>query len=156
MRTAIIGLGNPLRGDDGIGPRVIEALNRRGLPPGVQAVEEGAGGLELLELLEGQERAVIVDAALVGREAGQFVRFTPEEARLEEAADRLSFHSAGLAETLTLARALERPLPPLVIFGVQPARTDWEEGLSPAVEAALPALVEAIWREVVEDVKRET
>ena len=147
MRVVVIGLGNPLRGDDGVGPRVVAELRRRGLPEGVEAVDGGTGGLDLLRMMEGWDRVVVVDAADMGREPGQFVRFTPEEARLMEAPDRFSFHHAGLAEVLSLARALDRPLPPLVIFGVQPERVGWEEKLSPAVEQAIPALVEAVLRE---------
>ena len=84
----VLGLGNPLRGDDGIGSRVVEELIRRGLPEGVTALDGGTGGLDLLQVLEGWERVVVVDAADVGREPGQFVRFTPDQARLAEAAAR--------------------------------------------------------------------
>ncbi len=147
MHTLIIGLGNPLRGDDGVGPRVVAELQRRGLPEGVAAVDGGGGGLDILRLLEGWERAIIVDAADIGRRPGEFVRFTPEEARLLPADLSLSVHTAGLADALALARALGQPLPSIVIYGVQPERMDWGEGLSPAVEETLPALLQAILSE---------
>lgn len=147
-RCLVLGLGNPLRGDDGIGPRVVAELRRRGLPKGVEAVDGGTGGLDLLHLLEGWERAVIVDAALLGRNPGEFVRFTPEETHLVGSLASFSSHSAGLADALALARALGQKLPDIIIYGVQPERMDWEEGLSPAVEAALPRLVEEILAEV--------
>jgi hydrogenase maturation protease len=147
-RLAIIGLGNPLRGDDGIGPRLVEELTRRGLPEGVTALDGGTGGLDLLQMLAGWRRAVIVDAADVGREPGQFVRFTPEQARLVQAADSFSLHHAGLSEALSLANALGQTLPDLVIFGVQPAQIGWGEGLSQAVETALLALTDAILLEI--------
>ncbi|HIQ00635.1 MAG TPA: hydrogenase maturation protease [Anaerolineales bacterium] len=147
LAILIVGLGNPLRGDDGIGPRVVAELRRRGLPEGVEAIDGGSGGLDLLRVIEGWGQVVVVDAADVGREPGQFVRFTPEEARLMEAPDRFSLHHASLAEALSLARALDHPLPPLVVFGVQPERIGWGEGLSPAVEEAISALVEAVLQE---------
>ncbi|MBC7228749.1 MAG: hydrogenase maturation protease, partial [Thermoflexales bacterium] len=143
-RTLILGLGNPLRGDDGVGPRVVAELLRRGLPAGMEAVDGGTGGLDLLHLMEGWDRVVIVDAAELGRRPGEFLRFTPEDVHLVGSLVSLSSHSAGLADALALARALGRPLPEIVIYGVQPERMDWEEGLSPAVEAALPRLVEEI------------
>ncbi|MCX7854479.1 MAG: hydrogenase maturation protease [Anaerolineae bacterium] len=145
-RTLILGLGNPLRGDDGIGPRVVAELLRRGLPDGVEAVDGGTSGLDLLHLLEGWERVIIVDAAELGREPGEFLRFTPEDARLVGSLVSLSSHTAGLADALALARALGQKLPDIVIYGVQPERMDWEEGLSPAVEVALPDLIEEILR----------
>jgi hydrogenase maturation protease len=149
--TLVLGLGNPLRGDDGIGPRVVEELARRGLPDGVTALDVGNAGLDLLNVLEGWERAVVVDAAELGREPGQFMRFTPDEARLAQAADSFSLHDAGLSEALALADALDRPLPKIVIFGVQPADVGWREGLSSAVETALPPLINA----VIEELKGE-
>jgi hydrogenase maturation protease len=143
----ILGLGNPLRGDDGIGPRVIEEVARRGLPEGVSSLDGGTGGLDLLNVLEEWERVVIVDAADIGREPGQFVRFTPEQARFVETAEPHSLHHAGLGEVLALANVLGQNLPQMTIFGVQPARVGWGEGLSPAVEAALPALTDAVLEE---------
>jgi hydrogenase maturation protease len=144
----ILGLGNPLRGDDGVGPRVVDLLKREGLPAGKEAIDAGAAGFELLDLLDGPQRVIIVDAADVGLEAGQFARFTPDEVELGRAAGKPASHQAGLAEVLALARALARPLPEIVILGVQPGSLDWGAGLTAEVNAALPLLVEAILREV--------
>ncbi|MBN1953542.1 MAG: hydrogenase maturation protease [Anaerolineae bacterium] len=149
-RLAVIGLGNPLRGDDGVGPWVIAELTRQGLPPGVTAYDGGTAGLDLLRLLDSWEQVIIVDAGRVGQEPGQFVRFTPDQARWSETRDTLSLHNMGLSEVLALARALERPLPAIVIFGMQPGDTDWGERFSPAVQAALPTLVRAIREEIGE------
>lgn len=146
--TLILGLGNPLRGDDGIGPRVVGELIRCGLPHRVTALDGGTGGLDLLRVLEGRERVVIVDAADVGQEPGQFVRFRPHQARLVGAEDGFSLHEAGLSEVLALAGALGQTLPDLVVFGVQPADVGWRDGLSPPVESALPALVDAVLNEL--------
>jgi hydrogenase maturation protease len=146
----VIGLGSPLRGDDGVGPRLVEELTRRGLPSAVTTLDGGTGGLDLLPVLEGWQQVVVVDAADVGREPGQFVRFTPEQVRLAQTADHPSLHSAGLGEILALANALGRTLPHMVIFGVQPAEVGWRQGLSPAVETALPALADAVLEELAE------
>jgi hydrogenase maturation protease len=147
VRTLILGLGNPLRGDDGVGPRVIEELARRDLPEGVVALDGGTGGLDLLRLLERWRRVVIVDAADVGREPGQYVRFTLDQVRLAGASSTLSLHNAGLSEILALADALNLDLPEMVIFGVQPAEIGWKEGVSPAVAAALTPLADAVLEE---------
>ena len=146
----VVGLGNPLRGDDGIGPRAVAELEKRALPNGVEALDAGTAGLDLLQLMEGWDRVVIVDAADVGKEPGQFVRFTYNQARLVEADDPFSFHHAGLADVLALAGALDRQLPPIVIFGVQPGKVGWGEGLSPDLEPRLPILVDAVLEEVSE------
>jgi hydrogenase maturation protease len=143
-QVLVIGLGNPLRGDDGVGPCIIEELTRHGLPKEVTALDAGAGGLDLLRMLEGWKQAIIVDAADIGKEPGQFICFTPDEAHFVGTEGTFSLHDAGMAEALALADALGQPLPEMVIFGVQPARVDWGEGLSPAMEAALPVLVDAV------------
>jgi len=130
---------------------VVEELNRRGLPEGVVALDGGTGGFDLLNVLEGWERVIIVDAAEIGQEPGQFVRFAPNEIRPAGATDVLSLHHAGLAEALALAEALGQPLPEITILGVQPAMMEWGEGLSPAVEATLPDLVDAVLEYVKKD-----
>lgn len=147
MGVLVLGLGNPLRGDDGIGPRVVAELRHRGLPEGVEAIDGGTGGLDVLRVMEGWDAVIVVDAAEIGRDPGAFVRFTLEEARLHLHGGGFSLHNAGLPEAVALASALNHPLPPITIFGVQPERIGWEEGLSPAVEKALPALVRAVLEE---------
>ena len=144
----VIGLGNPLRQDDGVGCRVIRELAARELPPEVELLDAGAVGLGLLDLIEGRERAIVVDAAEMGLPPGEFARFMPEQVLLKAKAESLSFHEAGLADALVLAEVLGLSLPRLVILGVQPQVMGWGEGLSPAVEAVVPALVAAVVAEI--------
>jgi len=154
----ILGLGNPLRRDDGIGPRVIEELQRDGLRDEIAALDGGTGGLDVLRMIEDWDHVIIVDAANVDAgcgkvRPGEFVRFTPDQVRLIESEDNLSLHHAGLAEVFGLARALNHALPSIVIFGVQPGDVGWGEGLSSSVEAGLPTLVEAVRNEAEQTVR---
>lgn len=145
----ILGLGNPLQADDGIGCRVAEALTARELPPEVEALDGGTPGIGLLNLLEGRQRVIIVDAAEMGRAPGEVVRFRPEEVILTGSAERFSLHRTAVADALALAHALNLPLPEIVFYGVQPGRTGWSDELGPEAAAALPGLVEAIlWEEI--------
>ena len=146
--TAVIGLGNPLRGDDGVGVRLVEALGQRALPADVEVLDGGTQGLGLVTLLEGRRRAILVDAAEVGRAPGQFVRFRLGEARLPGSDGRLSIHDAGMSDALRLAEALGVLPEEVIVFGVQPAAIQWDRGLSPEVEAALPRLLEAVLAEI--------
>ncbi len=143
----ILGLGNPLQGDDGLGPRVVEALARRALPPDVEVMDGGTPGVGLLNLLEGRRRVILVDAAEMGRAPGSVARFRPGEATLRDSAGGLSLHRSGVAEALALAGALGLALPELVVFGVQPARVGWGHDLSPEVQAVVPSVVDAVSRE---------
>lgn len=144
--TLVLALGNPLRGDDGVGPAVLAQLAAVGLPAGVAALDGGTPGLETTLLLQGYQRVIIVDAAEMGREPGAWARWPLGEARLQPAdmALRATLHSAGLAEALALAEALGVLPPEVVIYGVQPAEVGWEPGLSAAAAAAVPAVSAAI------------
>jgi len=149
--TLIVGLGNPLRGDDGVGVRVIQTLTSRPLPVGVEAVEGGTQGLGLVSLMEGWRRLILVDAANVGQMPGGFVRFTPHEARLLGDDQRLSVHDVGLRDALLLAETLDLLPDEVIVYGVQPANLDWNNGLSAQVEAAIPELVRSILGELGTD-----
>lgn len=152
----ILGLGNPLQADDGVGCRVIEALEGWELPPDVEALDGGTPGIGLLHLLEGCRRAIIVDAAEMGLPPGTIVRFRPDEVTLTGSAGRFSLHRTAVADALALAEALGEPLPEMVFYGVQPGRIGWGETLSPEVAAAVPQLVQAILREVSQARGEET
>lgn len=146
--TLIIGVGNPFRGDDGIGPRVVQNLVMRELPDGVEVMDGGIRGLDLVTLFEGRQRVIIVDAADLGRPPGEFERFTMDHAQVQSAGRQLSIHTAGLGDALLLAEALGMLPQQLVIFGVQPARLDWNEGFSLEVEQAIPKVVSGILAEL--------
>jgi hydrogenase maturation protease len=146
--TLIIGLGNPLRGDDGVGVRVAQALAAQALPSSVEVMDGGTQGLGIVSLLEGRQRVIVVDAADVGRAPGQFVRFTLAETRLLGEDQHLSIHAAGLRDALLLAQALKVLPDDVVIFGVQPANLEWDNSLSPEVEDALPGLLASILAEL--------
>ena len=147
-RVLILGLGNPLLGDEGVGVRVIQELNELELLDGVVAIEGGTTGLGLISLMEGYQRVIIVDAADMGHPPGRVVRFTPSEAQFETAQGPLSLHQIGLGEVLSLANALEIVPAELVIVGIQPKRIEAEVGLSREVEEAIPQIVKMILDEL--------
>ncbi|MBN1661639.1 MAG: hydrogenase maturation protease [Anaerolineae bacterium] len=144
----VVGLGNPLRGDDGVGVRAAALLAGEDLPPGVEVVDGGTHGLGLVPLLQGRRRAVFIDAACAGRQPGEVTRLALDQVHLGGEEMRLSIHEAGLRDVLLLARALGILPPEVVILAVEPARVEWDAGLSPAVESALPALLSAARREL--------
>jgi len=144
----ILGLGNPLLGDEGIGVRVAEELQGLELPDGVTVVEGGTAGLGLIGLMEGYQKVIIVDAADMGHPPGCVVRFTPLEAQLKTVEAPLSLHQIGLGEALTLAEALEVAPAERIIIGVQPSQVEMGAGLSPEVERAIPKIIRTILSEL--------
>lgn len=148
--TRVIALGNPLRGDDGIGAAVLAELTRYPLPAGIELLDGGTPGLETVLLLQGCHRVLFIDAADLGLAPGQWRRFTLAEARLlsHDLTLRGTLHYAGLAEALTLGEALGQLPPYLTIYGIQPADIGWEIGLSAAVQTAIAPIAQAIYEEL--------
>ncbi len=154
-RTIVVGLGNPVLGDDGVGWRVadeVEALlcADRAVPrvrPGVDIERLGVGGLRLMECLTGYETAILVDAAeFPDRPAGE-VRSCAFEDLGEFGAGHLdSAHDASLRTALALGRRLGAALPTnIYAVTIQARRTDvFSENLSPEIAAAVPAAAGAV------------
>lgn len=151
-KTLVLGLGNPYRGDDGVGTAVVAMLKSQNWPHNVDVLDGGTPGLETILLWEGYEQVIIVDAADMGMVPGEWKRFLPGEVVLPvgEGALNGTLHSAGLAEALALAEALEILPPALVFYGVQPAHTGWSAELTAAVGSALPSLCNAISAEIAD------
>ena len=137
----VLGLGNPLLGDEGVGVRVIEELKGLDLPDGVALVDGGTTGLGLISVMEGYQRVIVVDAADMGQPPGRVVKFAPSEVQFRMANDPLSLHQVGFGEVLALAEALGVSPPHLTIIGVQPDRIGVGEEMSPEVEQAIPQCI---------------
>ncbi|MGB9723858.1 MAG: hydrogenase maturation protease [Chloroflexia bacterium] len=144
----ILGLGNPLRGDDGFGPAVVEALSRLDLPAGVEVLDGGTAGLGLLPTIAGRERLLVVDVAEMGRPAGSLAHFRWPEVGLAGSASTLSLHQAGLAEVLALAERLGWAPKEVHIFALQPVSLGWQKGLSRPAREKVTEAVAAILAEV--------
>ena len=137
----VIGLGNPLMGDDGLGLAALERLATDWLlPPSVGLVDGGTWGLNLLPQLEAADQVLFLDAVDVGEEAGQPVELTGDELpRL--LGIKLSVHQIGLREVLALAQ-LRGTLPStMACLGFQPASVEMRNGLSPVLQERVDQLV---------------
>jgi hydrogenase maturation protease len=143
-KILVLGVGNPLCGDDGAGNRVAELLINQKLPEGVQVVEAGTPGLELPLWLEGWSSVVLVDAVNMGLTPGSWQRFSPDDIQILNAEGSLSLHQSDLATGLALSDALDMLPEHLIIYGIEPQITDPGEGLSPVVSNNLPGLVNQI------------
>lgn len=145
----VLGLGNPLCRDDGVGVAAVSRLLRRYEPPcGAVVLDGGTLGLSLLPQLEDAEDAILVDAVRDGAAPGTLVRLEGAEVRPAVEA-RLSVHQVGVADLFAAAELRGRLPPRLVLLGLVPAALDVAVGLSPEVASRLPALVEAVIAEAL-------
>lgn len=138
--TVIVGVGNELLRDEGVGVIAARVLMNEKLPPGVEVVEGGVGGFDLVFELEGRERAIIIDAADMGAAPGTVRSFTLDEVDIEMVQRMASLHQVGLADVLHIG-GMVGPMPEVHIIGVQPAEIAPGMGLSPEVGAAIPQVV---------------
>jgi hydrogenase maturation protease len=149
LHTLVLSLGNPLRGDDGVGTAVLTLLAAYPIiPPGVVLLDGGTPGLETVLLLDGYEKAIIIDAADMGLPPGSWRRFSSAKLAAQEANLTGTLHQAGLAEALALAEALNMLPAEVIIYGIQPAEIGWEPGLSVEVETAVLEVCQAILAEL--------
>jgi hydrogenase maturation protease len=143
----VLGIGNTLLGDEGVGVRVARALAEADdaagstLPPGTRIVDGGTLGLDLLPLLGDAQGVVVVDAVNLARPAGSVAVIRGEAARsVPQPPD--SAHELGLATLLETARFAGQLPARVSIVGVQPGRIVADLELSPAVQAAVPVAAE--------------
>jgi hydrogenase maturation protease len=143
----VIGVGRTVRGDDGAGPRVARALAAEA-PEGVSVTECPGEFDALLDLWEGADAVLVVDAVRTGGSPGTLVRFDAIARRVPAPAGPSS-HGFGLAEAIEYGRALRRLPRVLIVHGVEAADVTPGAGLSPAVAAALPALLAVVRAEAL-------
>jgi hydrogenase maturation protease len=145
--TLVLALGNLLRGDDGAGPAIVDLLAGN-LPSYVVVEDGGTPGLTTVLLMHGYHRVIIVDAADMGLEPGLWKRFGVGALSTGDLHQIGALHDADLAKALKLGRALGVLPADIVIYGIQPAATGRETGLSDPVQQAVQSIAHEIAGEV--------
>jgi|SRR5579863_1010125 hydrogenase maturation protease len=141
--TLVLGLGNLVHSDDGVGVHLIELLSREPqVPPGVELLDGGTHGLNLLSRISGLRRLLVVDAVDVGEPPGTIVRF--EGAALSGLPGKPSVHQLGFADLMTALQLIGGAPEEIVVLGVQPLSTEWSLDLTPPVRSALEPLAAAV------------
>ena len=153
MKTLLLGMGNPILCDDAVGIRLAGAIAERlGPRPGLDVVEEcSIGGLNLIEVIAGYDRVIVLDSIMVGGGVpGGWYAFDARS--LRETLNLGNVHDANFATALELGRAMGTPLPAddeIHVFAVEVAdTTSFSEMMTATLEAALPELTEEIGAEV--------
>jgi len=147
----VIGVGNLLRHDDAAGLEVVRRLRAQASSPAIAVRELEGETLALLDLWEGADAVVLVDAIRSGAAPGMIHRIEatsqPIPARVWGSS---STHAVGVGEAIELARALHRLPRRVVVYGVEGRRFDAGSGLSEEVQAAITRLADSVLREACE------
>jgi hydrogenase maturation protease len=145
----VLGLGNPLMADEGVGVAVIERLQLQAERyPHVEFIDAGTGGMAILHRIDGREKAIFVDCALMGEPPGTIRRFTPDQVRSTKMLAHQSLHEVDLLNILDLAEQLGQAPRRVVIFGIQPEVVTNRLGLSKIVEDRMEEYVQVIRSEI--------
>jgi hydrogenase maturation protease len=150
--TIVVGLGNPVRYDDAVGLRTAEAVARlldADPVPGVRVAVSTRAGLELVDLLTGAARAIIVDClAPADPVPGRVHRLTPDD--VAGSTRLIGAHDVSIGDALALARVAGVPMPESIdIYAVEVGDIDRiGEGLSPEVAGVIPTLARRIHRQL--------
>lgn len=146
-RVIVLGVGNLLLSDEGVGVHVAKKLMEMDLPPNVQVVEGGTDGFRLMNVVTEADRIIIVDAVKGGEAPGSIYRFDIKDAPTYPDAYKTSVHQIGILEVIHLSELIGKT-PETVIIGVEPRSLDMGMELSPEVEARLPRIIELVFEEV--------
>ncbi|MBW1744424.1 MAG: HyaD/HybD family hydrogenase maturation endopeptidase [Deltaproteobacteria bacterium] len=146
-RVIVLGVGNLLLSDEGVGVHVAKKLMEMKLPPGVQVVEGGTDGFRLMNVVTEADRLIIVDAVKGGEVPGSIYRFDIKDAPTYPDVYKTSVHQIGILEVVHLSELVGKT-PETTIIGVEPKSLDMGMELSPEVEAKLPRIIELIFEEV--------
>ena len=146
MKTVVIGIGHPDRGDDAVG-RIVAARLRGRVPDTVSVVEADGEATALMDRFNGASNAILVDASLSGVPAGTVQRFDVTRQTLPPGRLGMSTHGFGLAEAIELARCLGRLPDSCIVYAVEAGSFEPGEPLSPEVAAAADDVVERVLTE---------
>jgi hydrogenase maturation protease len=149
LKTLILGLGNPLHCDDGVGNKIAQVLEKEIHNSKVTVVETNAIGIGLLDFLPGYDRAIIIDAIQTPKgKVGQIHRLGLQDLATYDCST--TTHNLGLGTVVELGTKLGLALPKeIVILAIEVADvTTFRQDLTPKVKQAIPKLVKLVLREI--------
>ena len=144
-KILVLGIGNILQKDDGIGVHVVNFIIESGsnIPDDVEIIDGGTAGYDLLSLMQGREKIIIIDALKVNDESGSVYRFTPDYLKSE--GQTFSLHDVGMRKIIDMLGLMGR-VPKIEIIGIVPEDIDtFDIGLSRSVQKSVPHAVEQIF-----------
>ncbi len=147
MAIKVIGIGNILMKDEGMGVAVIEELRKSNLPVDVELIDGGTSGLGLFEYLKETDYVIIIDCVDFKRQAGTVIKFKLDDVNMRNNNLRLSLHECNLVDVLNLTKALGIDCD-VTVFGVQPQEVKPEIGLSAVLKDSVYKVATEILTEI--------
>jgi hydrogenase maturation protease len=160
-KILVLGLGNILLRDEGVGVHIAQKMQRMTLPYNVEVIDGGTAGLDVLLLAQSVEKLVVIDALRAGKEAGTIYK---AQLKLEECekleqifrdGNRISLHQVGLIDALAAVRKMDYAPKEIVIIGVEPETMDSGLELSDKLKHKLAEIVDTVLKEIEDAVHRK-
>lgn len=147
-KTAIVGIGNYIMQDEGVGVHVLNRLSEmKCLPEDVDLIDAGVNSYDMLDIFGKYDRLIVVDAMQAGGEPGTIYRAPLDELDLRPVDDITSLHEMHFIEAVRMVRLLGYN-PQIMVFGIEPHTISPGMELTSAVDAKLPRIIELIIQEL--------
>jgi len=146
-RILILGVGNLLLSDEGVGVHIAQQMMAMEMPPEVQVVEGGTDGFGRIDVIVQAERMILIDAVKGGGEPGSIYRFEIEDCPPYPDIFKTSIHQISILEVINLS-SLIGSTPRTTIIGIEPACMEMGMNLSPVVAAKIPTVIRMVQEEV--------
>jgi len=140
-RIVVLGVGNTILSDEGLGVRAVESLrDMYDTPKEVEFIDGGTLGIDLMYYLEGVSKLLILDAVSGGEEPGTLYKLKGDEVK-GYFRRKVSMHELGIQEVLALMDVMEKPVEEIVVLGIEPSSIELGTELSPVVQERIPELI---------------
>jgi hydrogenase maturation protease len=150
----ILGIGNILLKDEGIGVHVVKKIKEMSLPDNVEVLDGGTAGLDLVDFISGYKKLIVIDAVTTGDKPGTIYRLTEENLNIGPKAI-MSFHEIDFLDALHMSHIMKEKPEEVVVIGIEPKDMSDGVDLSPEIEERIPRIIEIVMEEV-NDNKNET
>lgn len=142
----VIGIGNLIQKDDGIGVHVIEEMKKMKFSDEVELFDGGTAGFDLTGIFNGRKKAIIIDTVKGNNPPGSIYRFKPEDISTQYEYD--SLHQLGIIDTLEIAKLLGKSPDETIIIGVEPENIGWGLEPSETIKEKIPEIISLVIKEL--------
>jgi hydrogenase maturation protease len=144
-KILVVGMGNLIYRDEGIGVHIIQEMEKMKLPSHIELLDIGTSTMDLISYMKEVKKLIVIDAMRAGGKPGTIYKCKPEDL-LPKDEGPISLHEIGLLETLTMTKKLGMEIE-TVIVGVEPETMDWGTELTESVKNKIPMIIEAVLKE---------
>jgi len=143
----ILGIGNILLKDEGVGVHVVNKLKEMSLPDTIEIFDGGTAGLDLVDFIAGRKKLIVIDAVNAGEKPGTIYRLTEENLHIKPKAI-MSFHEIDFIDALHMSIVMDEKPEEIVVIGIEPKDMSDGTELSPEIEERIPRIIELVMKEL--------